>query len=209
VVGALDPSDPNSNSFQVTFDHAGGEVTWAGTNTAQHRGWMNMAYVWNQRENPDFPRAVNQNAGASDLKEWMENGWDGTLYADCFWDDGCRTGDYIHAKPGTNSSAVCAAPEDTLIYIPIYDGIFDCPTEVPDPKPPCPHQGSSYVYHIVGFAGIKITNCAQGQGQSDAGIQAELQETIMGEGVPSPATGTGYGEPRACFIHTQVVTLWQ
>ncbi|OQY16910.1 MAG: hypothetical protein B6I35_15305 [Anaerolineaceae bacterium 4572_32.2] len=205
VIQALDPSDPANNWFTISFKHDGGDITWAGSNIAQHRGWMNVGYVWNQRENPDFPRAIDESANAAILKEWMENGWQGVLYADCLWDDDCRTGDYIHSKPGTNSSAVCAAPENTLIYIPIYDQLPSCATEVPDPKPDCPTQGSGDVYHIVGFGGVKITDCKQGQGE----ITAEVVKTIMGEGVPSFGLGTGYGEARACEMYTQIVTLWQ
>jgi len=207
VIQDLDPDDPNNNWFTISFKNDGGDVTWAGSNIAQHRGWMNMGYVWNQREDPDFPRALDESANAAVLKEWMENGWDGVLYTDCLWngDGGCRTGDYIHAKPGTNSSAVCAAPEATIIYIPIYDQIPECATEVPNPKPSCPTQGSGYVYHIVGFTGIKITECSQGGGT----ITAEVVETIIGEGIPSVGLGTGYGEEHACETYTQVVILWQ
>jgi len=201
----LDPDDPTNNWFKVSFKHNGGDIEWAGSNTAQHRGWMNMGYVWNQGENPDFPRAVDQSANANVLKGWMENGWQGVLYADCLWSDGCGYGDYIHAKPGANSSAICKAPEDTLIFIPIYDQVLDCPTEVPDPKPNCPTQGSGYVYHIVGFAGVEITGCQQGQGE----IVAEVVEILVGEGMPSLGQGTGYGEGQACLTHVQVVTLWE
>ena len=205
LVQDLDPDDPNNDWFTISFKHDGGQVTWAGGHLAQHRGWMNMGYVWNQGEGPDFPRAIDQSAGANDLKEWMENGWQGILYADCLWNEGCRYGDYIHAKPGTNSSAVCRAPQDTLIYVPIYDEVPDCATEIPEPRPDCPTQGGGYCYHIVGFVGVKITACQQGQGT----ITADLVETIMGQGVPSFGVGRGYGEGQACETYTQVVTLWR
>jgi len=204
LVQDLDPDDLNNNWFTISFKHDGGDVTWAGGNMAQHRGWMNMGYVWNQGEDSDFPRAIDSGAGASDLKEWMENGWQGILYADCFWNDGCGYGDYIHAKPGTNSSAVCQAP-DTVIQIPVYDRVPVCETEIPAPKPACPTQGGGYCYHIVGFASVQITDCAQGQGT----IEADLVRLIIGKGVPSLGEETGYGEGHACETHTQVVTLWK
>jgi len=205
LVQDLDPDDPNNNWFTVGFKHDGGDVTWAGGNIAQHRGWMNMGYVWNQGETPDFPRALDEGAGASDLKEWMENGWQGVLYIDCLWNGGCRNGDYIHAKPGTNSSAVCKAPEGTVIQIPVYDRVPYCETEIPAPKPACPTQGGGYCYHIVGIASVKITNCVQGQGT----IEADLVKMIMGEGMPGLSDGAGYAEGHACETHTQVVTLWK
>jgi hypothetical protein len=204
LVGDLDPSDPSNNTFSVSFKNDGGDITWAGGNTAQHRGWMNMGYVWNQGEDPDFPRAIDDNAGASDLKEWMEDGWNGTIYADCRWSSGCRWGDYIHAKPGTNSSAICKAPQDTVITIPVYDYIPDCPTEpIPDPKPACPTQGGGYCYHIVGFAAMEITECSQGGGL----ITAELKRLITGKGTPSPSSGYG---SEVCEKTTMwSVSLWE
>jgi len=206
VVQDLDPDDPDNDWFTISFKHDGGDITWGDDNLAQHRGWMNMGYVWNQGEDPDFPRAIDDSTGASGLKEWMENGWQGVIYIDCLWYGGCRYGDYIHAKPGTNSSAVCKAPEDTLIYIPIYDLVPHCEDEpIPGPKPACPTQGGGYCYHIVGIAGVEITDCSQGQGV----IEADLVETIMGEGTPSLRDGMGYGGTRACETHTQVVTLWK
>jgi len=199
VVAQLNPGD----WLKVDFDHNGGSIRWV-SGVAQHRGWMNLGYVWNQRENPNWPRAVDPNAGANDLKRWMEEGWNGTLYADCAWGAGCRTGDYIHAKPGTNASAVCAAPMNEVFYVPVYDEVPNCPSQIPAPKPACPTQGSSYCYHIVGFAAVKITACSQGQKE----ITAELVEYISGEGVPSPNAGFGPGTD-ACDSHVMVVSLWR
>jgi hypothetical protein len=202
VIG-LDPDDPDNNAFSISFKNDGGEICWA-DRCVQHRGWMNLGYAWNQGENDAFPRAVDDSTSASDLKEWMRNGWQGTLYADCLWFvDDCGWGDYVHAKPGTNSSAICQAP-DTEIIIPVYDYIPDCPQEpIPDPKPDCPTQGSAYAYHIVGFAGTRITECSQGGG----GIEAELVRLIMGQGVPSPNGGYGHGVCEKTALIT--VTLWE
>jgi len=191
-------------SFSITFKNDGGLITWM-DKVAQHRGWMNLGYVWNQGENDTFPRAVDESGDASVLQEWMENGWQGTLYADCLWDATCGRGDYIHAKPGTNSSAICDAPADPQeIIIPIYDHIPECFEEpIPDPKPDCPTQGSSYAYHIVGFAPIRITGCSQGGGE----IEAKLIKLIVGRGVPSPNSGYGQGVCKESALTT--VTLWQ
>jgi len=126
------------------------------------------------------------------------------LYADCFWSDGCHTGDYVPSKPGANSTAICAAT-DPIIYIPVYDEILDY-SDVPEPKPPNPEQGGTGgIYHIVGFCGIRITNCSQGGGT----ITAEVVETIIGEGAFSVDEGTAYGGEQACEMHTQVVILWE
>ena len=164
-----------------------------------------MGYVWNAGEDSNFPRALDQSANANIIREWMQNGWTGTIYPDAYWSDGARDGDFIHAKPGTNSSAVCAAPLNTPFPIPIYDTVPDCPTEVPTAKPTCPHQGSSYVYHIVGIATVKVTDCDQGGGE----ISLELINMVLGEGMPSVGGETGYGEEHSCASHTQAVTLWE
>lgn len=199
VVATLNPGD----WLKIDFDNNGGSIRWV-SGVAQHRGWMNLGYVWNQTENPTWPRAVDPNAGANDLKNWMQHGWNGTLYADCAWGAGCRTGDYIHAKPGTNASAVCKAPASTVFYVPVYDAVPDCPRQIPAPKPNCPTQGGGYCYHIVGFAAIKITACNQGKKE----ITAVLVEYISGQGVPSPNVGFGPGS-NACAFHTMVVSLWK
>jgi Flp pilus assembly protein TadG len=190
LMQTLDPGD----SFHVDFKRNGGSISWIAEDEEiehQHRGWMNFGYVWNVGEDSDFPRAVDDSTNASTLEDWMEDGWNGTIYG----------GDFIHAKPGTNSSAVCAAPENEIFYIPIYDAIPDCQTEIYDPKPACPTQGGGYCYHIVGFAGLMITECNQGQGE----ITAELVETIVGEGVPSP--NDGYGSDVCDTMNTMVVSL--
>jgi hypothetical protein len=202
LVADLGGGDP----FDVTFKNDGGEICWSG-NCVEHRGWMNMGYLWNQTEDPTFDRAVDQGADANVLKEWMEQGWRGNVFADCRgWDTGCRTGDYIHAKPGTNSSAICKAPQDpTIIQIPVYDAILDCPAEpIPDPKPACPTQGGGWCYHIVSIANVKITDCNQGGGE----INLELVEGIT-YGIPYLGSETGYGGSQACGSGSQVVTLWK
>jgi hypothetical protein len=204
MVSQMDPGD----WFSISFKSDGGEITWSDAITpSQHRGWMNMGYVWNAGELPaSFPRAIDESANAAILKEWMENGWHGgTLYPDNLWRLGAHDGDFIHAKPGTNSSAVCAAPPDLIFPIPIYDMIPDCPTEIDTDRPSCPTQGSSYAYHIVGIASVRITGCSQGGGQ----IDLELARAIFGEGMPDIGGQTGFGEARACETHTQVVTLWE
>ncbi|HDQ73886.1 MAG TPA: hypothetical protein ENN19_17585 [Chloroflexi bacterium] len=204
VVKDLDPDDDANNDFSITFKNDGGSVTWGDGNLAQHRGWMNMGYLWNNSENPTFPRAISQAGNAADLKEWMANGWDGTIYIDCLWRDGCANGDFIHAKPGTNSSAVCQAPVDPdQITIPVYDIIADCEPEIPDPKPDCPTQGSGFCYHIIGVAAVRITGCSQGGGT----IAMELDRLVTGEGMPNLSEYTGFGGTQACAGGYQIVNL--
>jgi hypothetical protein len=197
----LTPNDPANNSFSVDFDNNGGTIDWVGANPEDHRGWMNFGYMFNASENPSFPRAnpafdnVSRSGNAHILAEWMANGWDGTIY----------TGDYIHAQPGAVASVVCAAPEGAAFYVPVYDAIPVCDPDIPAPKPACPVAGGGYMYHIVGFAGVEITACNQGQKH----IEARLVDMIMGEGVPNPRGAVGFGEPGACDLHSMAIALWE
>ena len=192
----------DGGALSVTFENDGGEVTWE-DKTEQHRGWMNLGYVWNADEEPEsFPRAVDENAGASELKEWMENGWEVELSADNPWPSSHR-GDFIHAKPGANASAVCEAPEwPQVIKVPVYDHVPHC-LDITTVRPPCPTQGGGYVYHIVGFATLEITACSQGGKQ----IDAQLRELRSGLGEVSWSSGYNQGE---CELKTlTAITLWE
>jgi Flp pilus assembly protein TadG len=206
VVNALDDGDCFDISFgncdqdECNINYTGGQD--------QHRGWMNLAYVWNNTEASQFPRAISSNP-SGELKDWMRDGWDGTLYADCPWNAGCHNGDYIHAKPGTEQDVINVAPLDTLIYVPIYDAFPDCDGVAPDiaaPYPQSPNactgmQGADY-YHIVGFAGVRIRSTST----PDHSMHMCLEQTIMGQGQPS--SSAGYGSD-VCAMHTMVVTLWK
>jgi len=189
--------------------------------THAHRGWLNLAYVWNVTEADAFPRARDANIGTGwgvpgSLMNMMTNPDPSlVLYADCLWSGGCRTGDFIAAKPGQSWGAVnpgiCDQITSEISYFPIFDEVVECETEVPDPKPSCPKQGGQsvgYVYHVVGFATAQITACPHGQGSHTMGF--ELVETVSGKGQVYPPEADGY-DPNGqggCKFSAQVVTLW-
>ena len=194
-------------SFTISFDPTGGDVVWMTRGWTgleqQHRGWMNLGYVWNQGEFPDFPRAVVQYLDTATLREWMDHGCSIPLYADCEWGHGCHYGDYIPAVPGANTAAICVLQLDILLHIPIYDVALDCATEIPDPRPACPTQGGSGCYHVVGFARIEITDCSYGEGR------------IMAQWVTAHRPGASYlrksvapstAEPGQAITYTLVYT---
>ena len=62
-------------------------------------------------------------------------------------------------------------------------------------------MGADY-YHIVGFAGVRV----QGTSRPNHSIDLCLEQTIWGQGQPSP--NSGYGS-NVCAMHTMVVTLWR
>lgn len=140
------PEEPE----QCIVSYTGGQV--------QHRGWLNLAYVWNQTEDPGWPRAVDPNAGADVLGDWMANGF---LAGTPFY-----AGDYIHAKPGRNSSVIGQAPVGEEILVPVFDSVPQY-AEIPSPKPPTATQGGGYYYHIVGFMQFEVTGADQGAGTID------------------------------------------
>jgi uncharacterized repeat protein (TIGR01451 family) len=126
----------------------------AGYQIGQHRNWLNFKHVWNQGEaDLGFPRATGENAWGADLQPWMYDGWDGPLYTDCFWSEGCSWGDYIHASPGINSSPIGVVPIAIPFYIPVFD-VTPQHVEIPEPKPGPIYQDSEYYYHVVGFARV-------------------------------------------------------
>jgi hypothetical protein len=164
---------------------------------------MNLGYVWNQGEEADgWPRAVFSSVNLFDLRLWMADGWEGTLYADCEWSAGCRWGDYVHTGGDNSGLAACDAPEDTLLYLPVYDAPLHCATEIPDPKPPCPYQGEGHCDHVVGFVGATITSCSQGAHT----LTAMVEETVI-VGAP-PVPNVGFGSD-VCALHTMAVMLWE
>ena len=179
------------NPEECIIAYTGGEM--------QHRGWLNVAYVFNDGsyldENPDWPRAVDPNADANMLKEWMQNGFDDFLL---------YSGDYIQAKPGRNSSALDEAPIGGTILVPIFDW-FPPWEDIPDPKAPRPGQGSADFYHIVGFVAFVVTDASQGGGW----IEGEFVEAIIGDGVVGMWPGMGFGEGGACESMAQAVNLWR
>ncbi|MBN1177721.1 MAG: hypothetical protein JXD18_00800 [Anaerolineae bacterium] len=208
VMSALDVGDCFTSDFKNCGNANQGPcyiLDDDGNRMSQHRGWLNLNHVWNAGEADEgYPRASGGSGSANDLKTWMEEGWGGTLYADCFWSTGCHWGDFIHAKPGTNSSAIGATPIDELFFIPIFDAVPEYET-IPAPKAGAVAQGGNYYYHIVGFTGV-IVPSSHDVSQGGGTIRTCIQQVIWGQGQPSPNSGYGGG---ACASHVMVVTLWE
>ncbi|HET92050.1 MAG TPA: hypothetical protein ENN99_15120 [Chloroflexi bacterium] len=197
-------------------------VEYIDGHSSAHRGWMNFDFIWQHREYSGWPRALDNTTNANVLADWMENGWDGTLYADCMWSEGCYSGDYVDAKPGQTQSVFWATPIDELFYVPIYDAVPDCPDkgkplDIVAPYPEDPYPGprgdeacsggqTPAYYHVVGFAGVIVPPGGVAHGGGNGSITVCLQETIMGQGQPSPNNGFGH-DP--CSTRTMVVVLWK
>jgi Flp pilus assembly protein TadG len=193
---AADEGDPNA--CYITDDS--GEVI------GQHRNWLNLDHIWNTHEEPwGFPRATGGSASAATLQEWMANGWDGMMWADCPWSSGCRTGDYIHAKPGTTSSPINDVPIGVEFAVPIYDAAPEYEA-IPPPKPPPVAQGGNHYYHVVGFGALQVPTAADANIGAGT-IRACIDEIILGEGQVAP--NLGYGADICGDLNTLMVTLWR
>lgn len=121
-----------------------------------HRGWWNYNEIDAEK--------CSSTGGASDLQEWMENGWS---VSDLTYVD------KVCSKQGVNASVFAAAPLDEPAYVPVYD---------------CFDDGR---YHVVGFAEIQMletsgkcikaefvdTDVMLGHGQADPG--GEVFNTVM------------------------------
>jgi hypothetical protein len=194
---ALDEGDPFSIDFGNCVQQPDTCIAaWTG-GQIQHRGWLNLMYVWNDgrhlNEAPDFPRAIDPNTDADALQEWMENAYNVALWS----------GDYIHAKPGKNSSVIGATPPvGSVIVFPIFDEVphYD---DIPGPKPPPASQGGGFYYHIYGFIAFEVTGTSQGGGQ----ISGDMVNVYTGSGQVGGGDDLGYGQKWACWTNMQTVNL--
>ena len=181
----------------------------SGNVVGHHRNWLNLGWVWNAHEaGAGWPRCVDSSGDAAILKELMRNGWQGTIIPDCYgWDSGCRIGDFAHAKPGTTSSPIGEAPEDEIIYLPVFDKTPSYPP-IPAPKPVDATQGGGYYYHIVDLVPVEVVDQRRGQGEIDVCLLDS--DIIIPNGQANPAAG-GYGSTRQCALRPRAiaVTLWR
>ncbi|MGD1997028.1 MAG: pilus assembly protein TadG-related protein [Anaerolineae bacterium] len=207
ILDELGPGGSFTLDFSNCQEEDGCTVSWTGGN-AQHRGWLNIGYVWNQDENDHWPRALYPNAGKNLLIMWMENGLDVTLHSDdCGWEE-CGWGDWAQAVPGAAASVLPHAQvpmnNDEIIFVPVFDATVPY-EDIPSSKAPEAPGGGSFYYHIIGFTAVKVTGYDQG-GKT---LTLELVEQI-GTGQtcpPADALEEGYGGS-GCRFNMQVVSLW-
>lgn len=192
------------------FEDAGGDPL---PGLSQHRGWLNLAYIYNKDKSMGCPRLCSDNPSNAALQGFIEDGGGGVvLYAGSI---GGYDGDFIHAVPGQKASSVeyvCDYHQDQIVYTPLYDRLEDNDymEEMEDlgyfqePDIGWAQSGGDY-YHVVGFVGFQVLDCDH-QG-SDKYVQGKLVETIIGGGPLNPSEGYGSGST-ACDTHTLVVELW-
>jgi hypothetical protein len=208
------PPDSFTICFAVNCDNEDDcTVTYLDDHSSAHRGWMNFNCIWNQTEADTYPRIGGScsNVGASDVDDWMVNGWwGGGVRTDQPWEidggPGPRIGDYVHAATGVEQSSIWAGEEilGMPIPIPIYDVFLDY-EEIPSPKADGASQGGNTYYHIVGVTQVKITSVDQ----KDVGhhcIQGQIDWILYSRGHFN-ADQIGYGETGACASGALLVVL--
>jgi len=120
------------------------------------RGWLNFNFVYNSAD-PNG-RTFSKSHSNSDLKDWVENGYDHSLYAGTL---GGMDGDFINGDSGVRSSTIQAAAGriGDIVFLPVYDNVYSNnymdATFSPDPSI---GWASDNYYHIVGFAAFLITD---------------------------------------------------
>jgi len=127
------------------------------------RGWANFNYVYSTSGNHQI---AGYDVSSADLKNWAQNGWNGTIQAG--QKGAWGTGDYIHGQPGVIASVLHVITVGSEWVIPIYDAKFqndlsDPPNNLPEPDPYRWQTGdATSMYHIIGFARVKITQVQTG-----------------------------------------------
>ncbi|MBC7263109.1 MAG: Tad domain-containing protein [Chloroflexi bacterium] len=89
-----------------------------------YRGWLNLSCA--------YPASCS--VGSDDLKEWMANGYQGTV----------QVGSWLRGDPGTRASVLKQAQVGTEVIIAVYDDIRNL------------YPGKEY-YHVIKFAVFHIT----------------------------------------------------
>ncbi len=136
---------------------------------------------------------------------------------------GMVNGDFIHGDPGARQSSLREVIETyngTIAYVPIFDTIytsdymdehFTAPQEPPDGSlggkkwPSAGGGGSAYLYHIVGFAAVRIDDSKL----NDHILEGNFTSAIVGDGEISPSTGLGGGGACDSGLTLFGVKLWQ
>ena len=142
------PDEPG-NVCTIEYVAEGGDKSQA------HRGWFNFNMI--------DTGGCSSTGGASDLGEWMANGWPGMLYGE----------NEVCSKPGATSSVFDSAPEGEIVYIPVYS---------------CVQDGK---YEVSGITAVKILE--SNKTGNDKYIRAQLMDAvIVGNGQTIPGAITSF-----------------
>ena len=120
--------------------------------SGSHRGWLTMNCV--------YPADCGA-AGASELTNWMRNGYQGYTDVD----------DWIRGDNGTKASVIAEARVGQILILPVFDQISDL-------------YGNKSYYHILTFAAFEVTSVQK------TGTPKGISGRFIRYVVPSPPTGS-------------------
>ncbi|MBU0491675.1 MAG: hypothetical protein KKA73_17660 [Chloroflexi bacterium] len=166
--------------------------------TCGQRGWLNLNYVYSATDPDSRTISRNHSNNPNDgLRYYVCNDYPYNIYAGSL--EGLD-GDFINGDPGTRASAIMEAEcrLNQIVVIPIYD--YTCSSNYLDgqglPEPeigwisPPGGQGAGLIYHIVGFAAVRLTAIeAHGAGGFANGDPRKNSKYIDAEFVSYVSTG--------------------
>lgn len=120
------------------------------------RGWLNFNYVYSAAD-PDA-RTLSKSYSNSDLKGWVNSGYDHPLYAGSL---GGTDGDFVDGDSGVRSATIQNAGEriGDVVWLPIYDNVYSNTYMAVNLSPaPSIGWGNNNYYHVIGFAAFQITD---------------------------------------------------
>jgi Flp pilus assembly protein TadG len=192
-----------------------------------HRGWLNLNYIYNQayvKQDASFYRTFEQNVSnrgcGKDPGASIDDGLQGWAGDDCPYPfpifagtPGATDGDFIHGDPGARQSSlmeVIQTYNGQTAYVPIFDVIYlsDYMADYfPQPEgigwPRAGGGGHAFLYHIVGFALIKIDD----PNLHDHDLAAEFRSATIGGGAIQ--LGAGFGSDACPGGMLYGINLWQ
>jgi len=192
-----------------------------------HRGWLNLNYIYNLsylEQDIPFYRTFEQNVSnrgcGNDPGASIDDGLQGWAGDDCPYPfpifagtPGATDGDFIHGDPGARQSSlmeVIQTYNNQTVYVPIFDFIYMSDymaAQFPQPEgigwPRAGGGGHAFLYHIVGFAIVKIDD----PNPHDHDLAGEFQFAMIGEGTIRPGAGFGSGACQEGMMFG--VNLWQ
>lgn len=214
VVQALEPDETfnviDTNNGGQFCREDDGQCIGDPSSANSHRGWLNLNYIYNtaylnqsHRLYRTFERNVPNRGCGGDPSISTDDGLRGWASGNCPYPHpifvgslGGTNGDFIHGDPGARQSSLMEISnlEGQLAYVPVFDYIYMSDymaDNFPQPEgigwPRAGGGGNAYLYHIVGFATVKVEDI---NGHT---LTGEFKSAAIGLGQFTASAGYGRG----------------
>ena len=194
------------------------------TSANAQRGWLNLNYIYNTaflaQSDPlyrTFEQIVSNRPCGSNPSISADDGLQGWASGNCpypypFFTGtvGGTNGDFIHGDSGARQSSLAEISylEGQIGYVPVFDYIYlsdYMADHFPQPEgigwPRAGGGGHAFLYHIVGFAAIRVDNI------SGHTLVGEFQNALIGEAQFLASSGFGTGACSSTELYG--ISLWQ